>query len=202
MAAFTAMAIAGLALGAYGSIRNSQAQSAAGEANKAAADSQATLADYNATVADTQAQDAIQRGAVAEGRYRTSIRGAIGTQRAVQAGNNVDVAFGSSVDTQADAAFLGELDALTIRTNATREAWGYNVQAADLRNRAKIARQTGAYAQQAGDAAATSALIGGAGNLLTGTSSLLQTRYGYNQTHMAPPPSRVPGQPFGLVTSF
>lgn len=179
MAAFTALAIAGLALGAYGQVKNSQAQSAVGDANKAAADSQATLADYNASIADLQAQDALQRGAEQENRFRTQIRGAIGAQRSGAAGNNVDVGFGSSVDTQADTAFLGELDALTIHTNAGREAWGYAVQATDLRNRAKIARQTGIYAQAAGAANASAALIAGAGNLLTGTGSLLQTRYGY-----------------------
>ena len=161
VAAFTAIALAGLALSAYGSVKNAEAQDTAGSANKAAADSQADVADFNASVADEQAQDAIERGTVQEDQFRTQVKGAIGTQRATQAGNNVDVSFGSSVDTQADAAFLGELDALTIRNNAMREAYGYQVTATNYRNSAAIARQTGVYAQAAGDTAATSSLISG-----------------------------------------
>lgn len=181
MAAFTALAIAGLVMGAYGQVKAGQQQKAAGEAEAAASTSQADLADYNASVADLQAKDAIERGAQQENQFRSQIRTAIGGQRSAQAANNVDVGFGSSVDTQADAAFLGELDALTIHTNAARESWGYQVQAADLRNRARIARQTGVYQQAAGGAAQAAANFGVATSLVGGTASLLKTRYGYQQ---------------------
>jgi len=71
-----------------------------------------------AEIADLQAKDAIERGALDEQRFRQSIRATIGAQRAGFAGANIDVGYGSAVDVQADAAFLGELDALTLRNNA------------------------------------------------------------------------------------
>lgn len=181
MAAFTALALAGLALGAYGQVKAGQQQKVAGEAGAAASESQAQLAEYNAGISDLQAQDAVERGAQEENRYRTQIRAAIGSQRSGQAANNVDVGFGSSVDVQADAAFLGELDALTIRTNAAREAWGYKVQATDFRNRAKVARQTGVFQEAAGRASATAGYLNAATTLAGGGASLLKDRYGFTK---------------------
>jgi hypothetical protein len=84
-------------------------------AEKEAADSQADLADYNAAVAELQAKDAETRGAEEANRFRKSVNVMVGAQRAGFAAGNIDVGFGSAVDVQADAAFLGELDALTIQ---------------------------------------------------------------------------------------
>ncbi len=179
MAAFTALALGSLAFGAYNQIRAGQAAKKAGEAERRAAEASADLAEYNAAVADLQATDAVARGAEDESRFRTSVRGLIGAQRAGIAAGNVDVGWGSAVDVQADAAFLGELDALTIRTNAAREAWGYQVQAEDLRKRATIAREEGVMLEAAGRERRTSALVGAAGTVLGGTASLLERRYGF-----------------------
>jgi hypothetical protein len=143
MAGFTLTALslilagAGTATQVYGQKKAGDAAKASGEAQKKASESQAQLADFNASVAELQAKDAIERGAEAESRFRTTIKATIGSQRAGIAAGNIDVGFGSAPDVQADAAFLGELDALTIRTNAARESWGYNVQAQDLRKRGR-----------------------------------------------------------------
>ena len=181
MAAFTATALAlgSLAFGAYNQIRAGQSAKKAGEAERRAAEASADLAEYNAAVADLQATDAVARGAEDESRFRTTVRGLIGSQRAGLAAGNVDVGWGSAADVQADAAFLGELDALTIRTNAAREAWGYQVQAEDLRKRATIAREEGVMLEAAGRERRTSAIVGAAGTVLGGTTSLLERRYGF-----------------------
>lgn len=181
MAAFTAIAIASLAVGVYSQIRAGQAARKAGQQQKQAAESTAELADYNASVAELQAADAIQRGEEEAHRFRMGVRGMIGAQRAGIAAGNIDVGYGSAVDVQADAAYLGELDALTITTNAAREAWGYKVAAQDLRKRAEIARKEGVYLERAGGQAATSAYIGAAGTVLGGTTSLLEAKYGFGR---------------------
>lgn len=185
MAAFTAIMIglmvSGMVTQAVAQKKAGDAAKKAGEAEKAASDSMADLADYNASVATLQSQDAIARGAEQESKYRSQVRGIIGQQRAGIAANNIDVAFGSAVDTQADAAFLGELDDLTIRNNAAREAWGYTVQATDLQTRAAIARKTGVYQEAAGRQAATAANYAVAGTLIGGTTSLMMQRYGFKQ---------------------
>jgi hypothetical protein len=84
--------------------------------------------NFNAHLADLQAQDAISRGAQAEIISRQRTGQLIGAQRAAAGAQGVEVNSGSSVDAQADAARTGELDALTIRNNAARSAWGYQVQ--------------------------------------------------------------------------
>jgi hypothetical protein len=177
------LVLAGVGTGvtAYNQYKQGKAAESAGTKQREASESQAALADFNAQVADLQAKDAIERGAEEESRFRTQVRGAIGTQRAGIAASNIDVGFGSAVDVQADAAYLGELDALTIRTNAAREAWGYKVQATDLRKRADIARKEGVYLEAAGKQASSGSKLAIAGTLLGGTASLLQTRYGFQR---------------------
>jgi hypothetical protein len=184
----TGIAVASLALSAagtattlYGEKKAGDAAKAAGTKQREASESQAQLQDFNAKIADLQAQDAIERGADTESRYRTQVRGAIGTQRAGIAGNNIRVGFGSAVDVQGDAAYLGELDALQIRTNSQREAWGFRMQATDLRKRAEITRKEGVYLEAAGGQAKSAANLAMAGTLIGGASSLLGMKYGFDR---------------------
>jgi hypothetical protein len=179
MAVATAFAIGSLALGAYGAFKQSKAEKKAGEASRAAAESGAQLSDFNAAVADIQAKDAVERGIDEASRFRQGVRTLVGSQRAGLAAQGVDVGFGSAADVQADAAFLGELDALTIETNAKREAWGFTVEAADARKRAEIQRREGVMLEAAGRSRANAALIGGGANLLSGSANLLAARYGW-----------------------
>lgn len=171
----------GMGTQAIGQLKSGNAQKRAGEKGQEAANSQADLADANAAIADLQAADAITRGADEESRFRTLVRGAIGTQRVGFAASNVNVAVGSAVDVQADAAMLGELDALTIRTNAAREAWGYKVQAYDYRKRGEITRKEGVASAEAGQAAQGASRWNAAGGLLASGSSLLAQRYGFGR---------------------
>lgn len=184
MAAFTALAIltaVSTTMQVVGQVKAGNAAKRAGAAQQDAANSQAELSDYNASVADVQATDATQRGAIDESRYRIGIRQAIATQRVGFAGGNVDVGFGSAVDVQGDAAFLGELDALQIRQNAAMEAYGFKVQAFDYRKQAEIARKTGVFAAQAGKEQQTASRYQAAGTIIGGSTSLLQARYGYGK---------------------
>lgn len=184
MAGFTTALILGLsaagaATQAVGAWKAGTQAKKAGEAQRRASESQAELLDYNAQIADLQASDAVSRGQQEESKFRQGVRVMIGGQRAGIAAGNVDVGYGSAVDVQADAAMLGELDALTIRQNAAREAWGYKVEAADTRQRAKIARQEGVMLEAAGKANQTSARIGAVGGILGAGGSLLEAKYGF-----------------------
>lgn len=143
MTAMVGLSLGGAALGAAGTL-------AAGDYNK-------EIADYNAKVAELQAADALDRGAEAEGRHRVNVRGLIGAQRAALAAQGVDVASGSALEVQLDTAGRGEVDALRIRSNAAREAWGYEVQATDSRMRGELA-------QMEAKSRATSTILGGAGS--------------------------------------
>lgn len=162
-----------------GQIKAGNAARRAGEAERRASESVASLHDYNADVADLQAADAIARGTIDENQFRQQVRGLIGRQRADIAASGVDVGFGSAVDVQADAAHLGELDALQIRQNARREAWGYKVQAVDYRRRADIARREGVFLEAAGRAQQGASRVAAVGTIASGGVGLLQARYGF-----------------------
>ncbi len=74
---------------------------------------------------------------------------------------------------------LGELDALTIRSNARREAWGYQVNAEDLKRRGEIARKEGVYLEKAGNAQGNAQYINAGSTVIGGASSIMATRYGF-----------------------
>jgi hypothetical protein len=117
---------------------------------------QSQQAKHNAKVGELQARDAEQRGQTAEDQHRRRVRQFAGAQKAQLAAQGVDVGSGSASDLIGDTAALGELDALTIRNNTAREAWGYRAQAAGARHQAGAAMASG--------------LIGGAGTLLGGAA--------------------------------
>ncbi len=143
----------------------------AGNASKRASESAAERDEWNAGIAELQAEDAIARGRDEESRFRTGVRRLIGSQRASFAAQGVKVNVGSAADVQGDSAYLGELDARQIRSNAEREAWGYQVEAADRRRMADIARKGGQAAQ-------TASRWQGASTALTG-ASMVADRYGW-----------------------
>jgi hypothetical protein len=170
MAAATAMlaiGLIGMGVSAIGKVKQ-------GNAAKAAGDSEAELQEFNAHIADLQAQDAIARGHEDESRFNAGVRTLIGTQRAGFSGSGVVVDRGSAADVQRDSATLGALDAAKIRRNAEREAWGFEVEAADRRMGATVARKSGRSARNA-------AYTGAAAGVLTDTTSLLAARNGWGQ---------------------
>jgi len=158
MGATAAIAMIGLGAGV-----NASAQKQAGK-------SQQALANYNADINDIKANDALARGQNDELRHRLSTNKLIGSQRAAFAASGVDItgADSTAVNVFADTAALSEIDALTIRSNAAREAWGYRTQAQDDRARGRIAKQTG-------DNQAIGTLIGAG-------STALYTKYGFGST--------------------
>jgi hypothetical protein len=171
MAAMTA-----LALGATiaGTVMNSVGQIRQGRAQKGAAYSEAERAEKNAAYAELQARDATARGREEEGYLRQNVRQVIGQQRAGFAGQGVVVDQDTAGAVVADTAREGELDALRVRSNAAREALGFQVQAEDLRDQARIARK-------AGDNAMTAAKWGVANTIIGGASSLMQQRWGWDK---------------------
>jgi hypothetical protein len=126
----TTLAVASLAMTAVstgvGFIGQMNQQAAAG----AQSNYLAQMAQRNQQIYDMQAKDATDRGQVQEDRQREKTAQILGTQRAALASQGTDLA-GSPTDILADTRTAGELDALTIRSNAAKEAWGYKVQAAN-----------------------------------------------------------------------
>lgn len=150
--------VIGTGMSAYGSMQQ-------GKAAQSQANYQAAVARNNKIIADRQADDAIKRGSVEEAAYRRQVSQLAGRQRATLAANGVVVDQGSALDITEDTAEYGELDALTIRSNAEREAYGYRVQGQNFEADAGLYDATGANARSAGNFGAVSNLISGAGSV-------------------------------------
>jgi hypothetical protein len=90
---------------------------------------QASIAQNNQIIANQKAEDAIARGELEERQHRVQIAQLMGKQRAGAASRGVIVDAGSALDITLDTAAIGELEALTIRDNAEREALGFRQQA-------------------------------------------------------------------------
>jgi hypothetical protein len=149
---------------------------------------QAGIYGQDATFADAQATDAIARGHEAELRSREGTRQLTGSQRASYAAQGLSLDTGSPADVVTGDRALGELDALTIRNNARREAYGYSTQAAQF-------RQQGAMAQLAGRNTAQAYRDQGASTLLSGASDLFNVYQAYGMNRA--PSTRLPSAPRG-----
>ncbi len=108
------------------------------------------------------AQDAIKRGAIEEQRQYRRTAQALGAQRAAIAANGIETAFGSAADIQTDTKLIGWEDAQTIRENAQREAKGFEISAANQRDKAASSRAAGSAAIIGGVFDAGSTILGGA----------------------------------------
>ncbi len=152
----TALTIGPPPLGGAGGVQSGQPAAASGRYS-------AAVSEMNATLADRRAKDAIERGQIAEQRKRQEVAGIVGKQTAAMAANGVDLSFGSPLDTLIDTATMGEIDALTIRTNANREAYDYRVQAVNGRANAALQRSQADAAEVGGYLKAGGTILGGGG---------------------------------------
>lgn len=162
MAAIAAVA----ALQAFTSYASAYSQS---EDIKAQGVYQKSQDEFNSKVADFQGEDAIQRGDKAANQQRKITNETIGAQRASMANQGIDVNSGSAADIQSQTRVMGEQDALTIKNNAWREAWGYKMQALGYKSQ-------GEYAGFAADSKSRNTLLTG-GLQAVGYGAQAYTRY-------------------------
>ena len=129
------------------------------------------MANQQRQVADWQASDAVSRGKIAEDAQRRKTAQVIGTQTAALAGQGTDFS-GSETDILGDTAAAGELDALTVRNNAAREAWGYKVQGVNAANSGALSAAKGFTSN-----------LGAGASLLSGASSLGEKWWKFQQNN-------------------
>lgn len=102
----------------------------------------------NSIAQEYAAKDAYDRGQVEEDRQRTKNRLMLGAQEAALAANNIDTTTGTGLNLITDSVGAVEFDALVIRNNAMKQAYGLESAAAnslsDSRAGASAAR-TNAY---------------------------------------------------------
>ena len=141
-----------------------------GQFQQGIANYNADVANNNAIVQSRLAEDAIKRGEREELQHRLRVAKLKGDQRAAFGASGVDVGTGSPLVVASDTDALGELDALTIRNNAQREAHSHQVAATNYTNEASLQRQQGDLSASAGRSNA-------AGTLLTGGARVSESWY-------------------------
>lgn len=156
--AFAVPALFGTAVGgAYGSFMQGQAQSDAAKFN-------ATVAKQNAGISRENAAIAGQAGSEQAWMVGQKTRALTGGEQANQAASGVDVNSGSAVDVRASSTELGMLDALTVRSNAAREAYGYKQQATSQEEQSTLDTFEAKNAMSAGELNAANTFLGSAGS--------------------------------------
>jgi hypothetical protein len=167
MCAPAALAVASIAATAIGTAVQMQGQRQAGKAAMAQAEYQAAVGRNNAILAQRAANDARARGEVAAADAVRRGNQLIGRQRAILAGNGVLVDEGSALDLTSETAGLNKLDELTIRSNAEREALGYEAQGMNFKGQAEMDLLAGTSARSAANTAAFGTALSGIGSVAT-----------------------------------
>jgi hypothetical protein len=153
--------LAGAGISAAGQYGSMQAQSA----NAAY---QAQVAAMNSKIALSNAAMATQSGEISAANQGMKTRSAVGSIQAAQGASGVDVNSGSAPKVRAAAAEVGTMDALTIRSNAAKQAYGYQVAATGDTAESQLLESE---SQQASAAAP----IGALGSFLSSASSVGNT---------------------------
>lgn len=154
-----ALAVVGTVVSAGGAIYQ-------GRAAQAAATYNARVAEMNAKIAEKAAQDELERGAREEQRKRQEVAAIAAQQKAGMAAAGLDITYGTPLETLVDTAYAGEMDALTIRTNANRAAYNREVEAANLRAQGQLYEMEGRSARTGSMLSAVGTLAGGFGSAM------------------------------------
>lgn len=148
---------------------------------KQSASAQANSAKYNAEIDTQNAAQALQNAnfSIAAGEAQTGIQGQqnraqMGAIKSQEAASGVDINSGSAADVQQSAREIGQENALTIRSNAVKEAYGYGVQAQGFKEEAQLGTAQAGYAEQAGNIGVASSLLGATSNASTNYLRYLQ----------------------------
>ena len=158
------MATIGSVISEIGTVAGAIGQFAQGEAKSSADKYNATIASNNAKIAEQNAEFKSREGEQQAAIEEQKTRAKVGAIQANQAAAGVDVNTGSAVDVRSSAASLGELNAITIRSNAAREAYGYQTQASNDKAQAAMDSSMAGKDLMAG-------VIGGATTFLGGTGA-------------------------------
>lgn len=129
---------------------------------------QSGVAKKNAGIARQQAEDAILRGERTENNVRQKTAQLKGNQIATMAARGLDLGVGSPLDILVGTDYMGERDALLVRDNANKEAWGYEVAAGNYDDNARMLDWRAKQQSPVSDAAST---------LLTGIGTVASSWY-------------------------
>ncbi|HXK17477.1 MAG TPA: hypothetical protein VNG33_06735 [Polyangiaceae bacterium] len=148
-----------------GGLMSATGQMQSANATRTAALYQAQVAQNNATIANQNAAWATGAGQAQTAASGLQTRAQVGGIKAAEAAAGVDVGSGSALDVRSSARDLGELAALTLRSNAARQAYGFTTQSQSDTAEAALEKQLAGQAIPAGEIGAASTLLSTAGRV-------------------------------------
>ena len=157
------LAVISLATSAVGTGAQVVGQIQQGKAAQAQANFKSQVARNNSIIAGHKAEDARVRGEIAAQQEFVKNAQLRSKQRVVLAGNNVTVGQDAAAQLSQDTADVGTRDALTVQSNAEREALGFAAQASNFEADARLQSLAAANSGQSLQAGAS---------LLAGTASV------------------------------
>lgn len=159
------LAIASMGASLVGGLLQAKGQKQSAEAQSEMYNYQAQVAKINSDIDKQNADYAINQGeqqAQIEGLKAGQVMGQI---KVGQAASGFDVNTGSNADVQASQRKVTGIDLDTIRSNASKTAYDYNVKSVMDINQAGLDTMAATNASQAGDIAVASTLVSTAGSV-------------------------------------
>ncbi len=180
--------IGAIIMGAVGAVKIGT-DVAAGEvekdANRQAVDAQIKEIDFeqgrarrNERLAMMQRSDILQQGAVAAGQARTAGRRAAEDAKAQAGASGVSLTEGSLPNLFALSRANADVDSMTIKSSAARQAWGFASEAEQHAETREMLRERKAYARRAGVLGNLGVDLRTAGSVSGTTGQTFQSIYG------------------------
>lgn len=182
----TALAIASVAVSTIGAGVSAYGSIQSGNAASAASSYQAQVSANNATIADQNAQYAKAAGERQVNQQQFKTAATVGAIKAQQASEGLDVNSGSNLDVQSSAKELGELDAITVRNAAARQAYGYQAQSMSDVAQGQLQEAKASSDSTAGLFGATSSVLGGVSSSANSYARFLQISGSGNPVNRLP----------------
>lgn len=154
----TAASVGSAALGAAGSLMEGASSSQASMYRSA-------VASANARMAESQGINSLVAGAGEESRLRGKTGKLVAEQLATQAAGGVDTGVGTASLVRDVTEAEGELDALTLRYNASKQAHAFKMEAFNQDQQSLLEKRAAKTARMKSYLGAASSIIGGIGGI-------------------------------------
>jgi len=161
----TIMAGVGLGATALGGVTSAVGNWFGGESQGAMYDYRAGIALMNKQIAEQNANYAINAGEIKAEQAGMKARYEIGQQIAGGGASGLDVRSGSKAAVTAGMYKVAQQDLGIIRTNAAKEAYGYEVEAASDQAESELDKYAAKTSRTSGQIAAIGSLLGAAGSV-------------------------------------
>lgn len=173
MAAVGALTSLAGTIGQYSAAQaKARAQIQLGEAQASAYEAAARISDQNAAISKRQAENTVDRGALALQQLKQRARSVYASQRAGFSANGLATTDGSPDAVLEDTEFQYLMDADALRSNIQWEKWGYDVQGTNYRNQAAMQRSGAENARWAGEVGAAFSRYEANQNLFSGIAGI------------------------------